>query len=95
MSSASQAEYDVVVAGGGHNSLLTAACSAKAGLKVLVLESRDVIGGDTTTEELALPGFKHDSCFSVHVLFRSSPTIRRNELKLDAYGLSYVTSSNT
>lgn len=90
MSSVNQTEYDIVVAGGGHNSLITSAYLAKAGLKVLVLESRHVIGGDTTTEELTLPGFKHDSCSSAHVLFQSSPTMRRNELKLDRYGLSYI-----
>jgi phytoene dehydrogenase-like protein len=83
-------EYDVVVAGGGHNALVTAAYLAKAGLKVLVLESRNVIGGNTTTEELTLPGFKHDSCSSAHVLIQNSPLLKRNELPLGKYGLSYI-----
>ncbi len=83
-------EYDAVVAGGGHNSLVTAAYLAKAGLSVLVLESRNVIGGNTTTEELTIPGFKHDSCSSAHVLIQNSPLIKRNELHLDKYGLSYI-----
>jgi phytoene dehydrogenase-like protein len=49
-----------------------------------------VIGGDTITEELTIPGFRHDSCSSAHALFQASPTIRNNELELDRYGLSYL-----
>jgi phytoene dehydrogenase-like protein len=86
----SESSYDVVVAGAGHNSLVTAAYLAKAGLKVCVLESRPVIGGDTTSEELTLPGFLHDSCSSAHVLIQSSPMMKNNELHLDQYGLTYI-----
>ena len=81
---------DFLIAGGGHNSLICAAYLAKAGFRVLVLEARDIIGGDTITEELTLPGFWHDSCSSAHVLIQSSPTIRDNELGLDQYGLKYL-----
>ncbi len=80
---------DIVVAGGGHNSLVSAAYLARAGLRVLVLEARPVIGGNTVTEELTLPGFWHDSCSSAHTLIQSSPTLRLNELGLDRYGLEY------
>jgi phytoene dehydrogenase-like protein len=83
-------EADVVVAGAGHNSLIAAAYLAKAGFEVVVLEARDTIGGDTATEELTLPGFKHDSCSSAHVLIQSNPLMRSNELQLDRYGLRYV-----
>jgi phytoene dehydrogenase-like protein len=83
-------EADVVVAGAGHNSLITAAYLAKAGFEVVVLEARDTIGGNTATEELTLPGFKHDSCSSAHVLIQSNPLMRNNELQLDRYGLRYV-----
>jgi phytoene dehydrogenase-like protein len=81
--------YDIVVAGGGHNSLICAAYLAKAGLRVLVLEAREVIGGNTITEALTLPGFWHDSCSSAHALMQSSPLMRNNELGLDKYGLRY------
>ena len=37
--------YDAVVIGGGHNGLVNAAYLAKAGLKVLVLERRHILGG--------------------------------------------------
>jgi phytoene dehydrogenase-like protein len=43
---------DVVVAGAGHNGLIAAAYLARAGLRVVVVEARDGIGGDTATEEL-------------------------------------------
>lgn len=82
--------YDVLIAGAGHNSLICAAYLAKAGLRVLVLEAQDKIGGNTLTEELTVPGFLHDSCSSAHVLFQASPTMRHNELHLDQYGLTYL-----
>jgi len=87
---ASLREADVVVAGAGHNSLIAAAYLARAGFEVLVVEARDVIGGNTVTEELTLPGFKHDSCSSAHVLIQSNPVLRENELELDRYGLRYA-----
>jgi phytoene dehydrogenase-like protein len=83
-------EYDIVVAGAGHNSLLTAAYAARAGFKVLVLEGADRIGGDTTCEELTLPGFIHDPCATAHNLIQSNPLMRDNELQLDRYGLRYL-----
>ncbi len=81
---------DVVVAGAGHNSLVAAAYLAKAGFHTLVLEARAIIGGNTATEELTLPGFLHDTCSSAHNLIQASPTLRRDELGLGAYGLEYL-----
>ncbi len=82
--------YDVVVAGAGHNSLVAAAYLARAGVKCLILEARPVIGGNTATEELTLPGFRHDTCSTAHNLIQVSPTLRDNELHLDEYGLEYI-----
>lgn len=42
--------WDVVIVGGGHNALASAAYLARAGQRVCVLESRDVLGGATVTE---------------------------------------------
>ncbi|MCS7352408.1 MAG: FAD-dependent oxidoreductase, partial [Anaerolineae bacterium] len=83
-------EFDVVVAGGGHNGLACAAYLAKAGLRVLVLEGREILGGNTTTEALTTPGFRHDPCATAFELFQSSPTIRNDELGLRQRGLQFL-----
>lgn len=49
--------YDVIIIGAGHNGLVTAGYLARAGLRVLVLESRELVGGACVTEEL-WPGFR-------------------------------------
>src|SRR5438876_1359372 len=82
---------DVVVAGGGHNSLVTAAYLAKAGLEVLVLDARREAGGGAASEELLLPGYLIDSCSTGHTLIQPNPLLRDDELGLKAdYGLHYV-----
>jgi phytoene dehydrogenase-like protein len=84
-------EADVIVVGAGHNALVCAGYLAQAGFSVLVLEAHDVIGGNTVTEELTLPGFAHDTCSSAHVLIQSNPLLRDDELGLVAHhGLRYV-----
>ena len=50
--------YDAVIIGGGHNGLTCACYLAAAGLKVRVLERRDVVGGAAVTEEFH-PGFRN------------------------------------
>ena len=47
----------VIIIGAGHNGLVTACYLAKAGLKPLVLERREVVGGACITEEFH-PGFR-------------------------------------
>lgn len=80
--------FDVVVAGAGHNSLITAAYLAKAGFKTLVLEGRPTIGGGCKTAEVCLPGFKEDLCSSVHAGLQNNPALK--ELRLSDYGLEYL-----
>ena len=53
-------QFDAVVIGAGHNGLVTAAYLAGAGLKVAVLEGREVVGGAAVTEEV-WPGYKVSS----------------------------------
>src|SRR5437868_2297050 len=50
--------HDAVIIGGGHNGLTCAAYLAMAGLKVVVLERRGVVGGAAVTEEFH-PGFRN------------------------------------
>ena len=83
--------YDAVVIGGGHNGLVNAAYLAKAGLKVLVLERRHLLGGATLTEEI-VPGFKF-SVFS-YVVSLLRPEIIR-ELELPKHGLEILPLDGT
>lgn len=78
--------YDAIIIGAGHNGLVAAACLAKAGKKVLVVERRPVIGGAAATEEI-YPGFKYSTCASVCGLLH--PRIVR-ELELRKHGLEMV-----
>jgi len=57
MTTASNRSYDAIIVGGGHNGLVNGAYLAKAGLKTLIIERREVVGGAAITEEL-VPGFQ-------------------------------------
>jgi phytoene dehydrogenase-like protein len=82
---------DVVVAGAGHNSLITAAYLAMSGREVVVLDSRAVPGGGAASEELMSPGYVLDSCSTGHTLIQTNPVITADELGLlGRYGLEYL-----
>jgi phytoene dehydrogenase-like protein len=81
-------EYDAVVVGAGPNGLTAAAVLAGAGRSVLVVEGADRVGGGTRSEELTLPGVRHDVCSAVHPLGAASPAFAG--LKLDGHGLEWA-----
>jgi phytoene dehydrogenase-like protein len=82
---------DIVVAGAGHNSLITAAYLAKAGYEVLVLDARPIPGGGAASEEMLGPGYLIDSCSTGHTLIQTNPLLVDDELGLlSEYGLSYI-----
>ena len=87
-------KHDIVIIGGGHNGLVAAAYLSRAGLDVCVVESQDKCGGGVITEELTLPGFKHDTFSVDHGIIQANPLIRQDELGLiSKYGLKYITHS--
>src|SRR5918994_1404690 len=79
---------DAVVVGSGPNGLTAAVTLAQAGLQVRVVEAADRVGGGTRTEELTLPGFRHDVCSAVHPLGVGSPALAA--LPLAEHGLEWI-----
>lgn len=75
--------YDALIIGAGHNGLICAAYLAQAGLEVLVLERRNVVGGAAVTEEIA-PGFRVSTASYSLSLLR--PDVHR-DLQLAERGL--------
>ncbi|MCF3948344.1 NAD(P)/FAD-dependent oxidoreductase [Acidiphilium sp. AL] len=91
MSGADQANtFDAVVIGAGHNGLVCANYLARRGMKVMVLERRDVIGGAAVTEEIA-PGFRA-SIFSYLMSLLHPRVIRDFDLK--RHGLEILPCSD-
>jgi phytoene dehydrogenase-like protein len=82
------AEFAVIIIGGGHNGLTCGAYLAKAGLRVAVVEAEDALGGGTRTEELTIPGFRHNCCSNFFIGFDASPVPR--DLNLRKYGFDFV-----
>jgi phytoene dehydrogenase-like protein len=83
--------YDIVVMGAGHNGLTAAAYMAKAGKKLLVLESKPHFGGGVSTRELITPGYWHDEHSNVHIMIQGNPMLRDDELGLlSKFGLDYI-----
>ncbi len=80
-----QPEVDAVVVGSGPNGLVAAVTLAEAGWRVLVVEAAPNHGGGLRTEQLTLPGFRHDVCSTAHPLAAASPALR--DLGLQREGL--------
>lgn len=87
-------DYDVVIAGGGHNCLACGAVLAKAGLKVLVAERNPWVGGGTVTREVTEPGFKHDLYGSSHVWIHANEAFNDLKPDLEQHGLEYLWSED-
>ncbi|GAA2595568.1 MULTISPECIES: phytoene desaturase family protein [Streptomyces] len=79
---------DAVVVGAGPNGLTAAVELARRGFSVAVFEARGTVGGGARTEELTLPGFRHDPCSAAHPLGINSPAFR--DLPLERYGLQWL-----
>jgi phytoene dehydrogenase-like protein len=79
-------DCDVLIIGAGHNGLTCAAYLAKAGLRVKIVERRDVVGGAAVTQEFH-PGFRNSvAAYTVSLL---QPKVIA-DLKLHEHGLTIV-----
>jgi phytoene dehydrogenase-like protein len=78
---------DAIVVGSGPNGLAAALTLARAGVAVEVVEGAGTPGGGCRTENLTLPGFRHDVCSAVHPLAAASPFFRQADLA--ARGVSF------
>jgi phytoene dehydrogenase-like protein len=78
--------YDAIVVGAGHNGLTAGAYLARAGLKTLILERRDIVGGCCVTEEIA-PGCRASTTSYIASMLR--PEVIK-ELRLAEFGLRMV-----
>lgn len=85
--------FDVIIIGGGVNGMGAAALLAKRGKKVLVLESNDKCGGAIRTEEITLPGYRHDLFATNLSLFAGGPIMAELKDDLIAAGLEFVPSN--
>ena len=83
-------KYDVIVIGSGHNGLVCGTYLAKAGLKTLVLERREIVGGAAVTEEF-FPGFRA-SRFS-YVMSLLHPRVIM-DLELRSFGLEVLPAND-
>ncbi len=84
---------DVVVIGSGINGLSSAALLAKAGKRVIVCEANDAPGGAVRTEEVTLPGFRHD-LFAMNLgLFAGGPVMAALGADLARHGFALVPSA--
>lgn len=81
---------DVIIVGAGHNGLTAAAYLARGGLRTLVVERRDVVGGCAVTEEVdpvLAPGCRVSTASYIASMLR--PEVIR-DLRLANYGLRMV-----
>jgi phytoene dehydrogenase-like protein len=81
-------KYDAIVVGSGPNGFAAAITLQRAGLAVLLIEGKEVLGGGVGSAALTLPGFIHDVCSAVHPLGADSPVFK--QLHLEQFGLEYL-----
>ncbi|MDX1639017.1 MAG: NAD(P)/FAD-dependent oxidoreductase [Balneolaceae bacterium] len=83
-----ESSCDAIVVGSGPNGLAAAVRLARQGLHVKVIEAKETIGGGTRTQELTLPGFRHDVCSAIHPMALASPFFKN--LPLEEHGLEWI-----
>jgi len=82
--------FDVVIVGSGINSLVCAAMLVRKGKRICLLERNAVAGGCIRTEEITVPGFRHDLFSMSYPLFVMTPHYPVLKEELEAGGLKFV-----
>ena len=80
--------YDAIITGSGPNGMAAAIFLQLKGLKTAVMEQAAKTGGAVRTDEITLPGFRHDVASAIHPLGFGSPFFQT--LPLADYGLLWV-----
>ncbi|HXQ81955.1 MAG TPA: NAD(P)/FAD-dependent oxidoreductase [Opitutaceae bacterium] len=81
--------HDGIIVGGGHNALILQAYLCKAGLDVLLVERKSLVGGALATlEDPRHPGFYHNT----HAFFQRAITTMPwyRDLELERHGARYI-----
>ena len=81
-------KYDAIVIGSGSNGISAAIRLQLKGLKTAIYEQASTPGGATRTQELTLPGFKHDVGSAILPMGLASPFL--GTLPLEEHGLEWV-----
>ena len=81
-------KYDAIIIGCGSNGIAAAIRLQQKGLKTAIFEQAATPGGATRTQELTLPGFKHDVGSAILPLGLASPFFRN--LPLKDFGLEWI-----
>jgi phytoene dehydrogenase-like protein len=81
--------YDGIILGAGHNGMILQAYLGRAGMKVLTIERKAVVGGGLSTlEDPRHPGFLHNT----HAFFQRAITTMPwyTDLELERHGVRYI-----
>ncbi len=84
-------QYDAIIVGGGHNGLTCGAYLARAGVKVLVVERREIVGGAAVTGEIA-PGYRSSIASYYQGLLQPKVIL---DLELQKYGFEVLPAAPT
>lgn len=82
------ADYDVIIIGGGHNGLLCGAYLAKSGANVLIVEKKHQSGGGLVTEDFQGP-FRFNLHTNYMLMADVAPS--HQDLRLKDHSLRYIT----
>lgn len=81
-------EFDAIITGSGSNGLAAAIHLQQKGVKTAIYEQASTSGGATRTQEVSLPGYKHDIGSAILPMGYASPFFR--SLPLTSHGLEWI-----